>query len=182
MCDQLDDPQQQSADWFKFFKEQPIIQIAAFVKRYLRELPDPLLTYKLHKLFLLSSSNSQEDDLTIIHYAICMLPKINRDILLLVLAMLNWVARHSQENKMGYENLARVMAPNILYKQKQQACAFQDVTQCHNEIRIVALMIQYFEIFVKVRNKFSAAYKMSPTNDGQNRFQATLLSFQKTQK
>jgi hypothetical protein len=35
-------------------KENPI-QLAALLKRYLRELPDPLLTYKLHDLFVAAS-------------------------------------------------------------------------------------------------------------------------------
>jgi hypothetical protein len=32
------------------------VQLAALLKRFLRELPEPLLTYKLHKLFIASQS------------------------------------------------------------------------------------------------------------------------------
>ena len=32
------------------------VQIAALLKKFLRELPDPLLTFKLHKLFVTSQS------------------------------------------------------------------------------------------------------------------------------
>lgn len=32
------------------------IQIAALLKKFLRELPEPLLTFKLYKLFLVSQS------------------------------------------------------------------------------------------------------------------------------
>jgi len=28
------------------------VQVAALLKRFLRDLPDPLLTYKLHRLFI----------------------------------------------------------------------------------------------------------------------------------
>ena len=38
-------------------KENPV-QVAALLKRFLRELPDPLLTYKLHDLFTTSQSKS----------------------------------------------------------------------------------------------------------------------------
>ena len=38
-------------------KEHPV-QVAALLKKFLRELPDPLLTHKLHKLFLTSQSKS----------------------------------------------------------------------------------------------------------------------------
>lgn len=36
-------------------KETPV-QIAALLKKFLREMPDPLLTYKLHRLFVISQS------------------------------------------------------------------------------------------------------------------------------
>jgi len=34
------------------------VQIAALLKKFLRELPDPLLTFKLHRLFITSSSEA----------------------------------------------------------------------------------------------------------------------------
>jgi hypothetical protein len=38
-------------------KESPV-QIAALLKKFLREMPDPLLTFKLHRLFVISQSES----------------------------------------------------------------------------------------------------------------------------
>jgi hypothetical protein len=37
----------------EYSKEGPI-QLAALLKKFLREMPEPLLTFKLHKLFVLS--------------------------------------------------------------------------------------------------------------------------------
>ena len=37
--------------------ENPV-QLAALLKRWLRELPDPLLTFRLHKLFCAASGKS----------------------------------------------------------------------------------------------------------------------------
>jgi hypothetical protein len=34
------------------------VQLAALMKKFLRELPDPLFTFKLHKLFVMSLSKS----------------------------------------------------------------------------------------------------------------------------
>jgi hypothetical protein len=39
--------------------EQPI-QVAALIKKFLRELPEPLLTFKLHKLFITAQSKYRE--------------------------------------------------------------------------------------------------------------------------
>ena len=38
-------------------RESPV-QVAALLKKFLRELPDPLMTYKLHRLFITSQSKS----------------------------------------------------------------------------------------------------------------------------
>jgi hypothetical protein len=40
-------------------KENPV-QIAALLKKFLREMPDPLLTFKLHRLFVVSQSKSSQ--------------------------------------------------------------------------------------------------------------------------
>ena len=40
------------------FHDTSAIQLAAILKRYLRDLPEPLLTYKLHPLFVASLSKS----------------------------------------------------------------------------------------------------------------------------
>ena len=42
-------------DTVDLFKENPV-QVAALLKKFLRELPDPLLTMKLHRLFITSQS------------------------------------------------------------------------------------------------------------------------------
>lgn len=139
--------------WMDYFQEQPIIQLTAFVKKFLRDLPEPLLTCKLYKLFM--SCNKATSPIEAIHFTICLLPKPNRDILLVILALLNWVARHSKENKMDYENLARVIAPNILYVSRtddpKSAYTQQDISTCHGEINIVSYMIEHFETLIKVQ-------------------------------
>ncbi|KAG0744828.1 hypothetical protein G6F61_006044 [Rhizopus arrhizus] len=108
MCETLDT--QGEMDWKGFFGQHSIIQLTAFIKKFLRELPEPLLTFKLHKLFMKAAN-----DIVLLHYALLLLPKPNRDTFLLVLALLHWVAKHADDNKMDVDNLARVMTPNILY-------------------------------------------------------------------
>ncbi|KAI8885095.1 RhoGAP-domain-containing protein [Backusella circina FSU 941] len=134
MCEALDTMHHD--DMVDFFKEQQIVQLAAFIKRFLRELPEPILTFKLHKLFLLSiTKGSSAETLAVIHYGICILPKVNRDILLLILGLLFWVSRHADANKMNADNLARVMAPNMLYPSKQQLSSIE-ASAGHGEIEV----------------------------------------------
>jgi hypothetical protein len=140
-------------EWIDYFRAQPIVQLTAFVKKFLRELPEPLLTHKLYKSFM--ACNQAALPIEAVHYTVCLLPKPNRDVLLLILALLNWVAKHADENKMDFENLARVIAPNILYRSgsgedPKSVYTAQDISTCHGEIKIVTLMIEHYETLIKV--------------------------------
>jgi RhoGAP domain/LIM domain len=104
----------------KLAKEN-VVQIAALLKKYLRELPDPLLTFKLHRLFIASQKvNDEEKRRRILHLTCCLLPKAHRDCLEILCSFFNWVASFHQVDeesgsKMDTHNLATVIAPNILF-------------------------------------------------------------------
>lgn len=103
------------------FTKENVVQIAALLKKYLRELPDPLLTFKLHRLFIASQKIADEDKRRrILHLTCCLLPKAHRDCLEILCAFFNWVASFHQideesGSKMDTHNLATVIAPNILF-------------------------------------------------------------------
>ena len=65
-------------------------------------------------------AESPEEQKQILQYTICVLPKENRDLLEALVHLLRAVAEHSSANKMGLDNLAVVMAPNILYPAKDE--------------------------------------------------------------
>ncbi|KAF8426326.1 hypothetical protein EV426DRAFT_661467, partial [Tirmania nivea] len=97
------------------------VQIAALLKKFLRELPDPLLTFKLHRLFITSSKiEDEEARRRVLHLTCCLLPKSHRDSMEILFSFLNWVASFSHideesGSKMDIHNLATVITPNILY-------------------------------------------------------------------
>jgi hypothetical protein len=104
------------------------VQLAALLKKFLRDLPEPLLTFKLYKLFLIALSNfyrllyvetqNLDHRKKILHFCCCLLPKPNRDLLEVILDFLRVVASFAggdSGNKMDVNNLATVIAPNILY-------------------------------------------------------------------
>jgi hypothetical protein len=122
-------------------KESPV-QIAALLKKFLREMPDPLLTFKLHRLFVISQSkfsfysfppshgvslnlvckeiSDPEKQKRILHLTCCLLPKAHRDTMEVLFAFLSWASSFSHVDeesgsKMDIHNLATVMTPNILY-------------------------------------------------------------------
>ncbi|KKK16796.1 hypothetical protein P175DRAFT_0439109 [Aspergillus ochraceoroseus IBT 24754] len=101
-------------------KENPV-QIAALLKKFLREMPDPLLTFKLHRLFVASQKIPDlEKQKRVLHLTCCLLPKPHRDTMEVLFAFLNWTSSFSHVDeesgsKMDIHNLATVMSPNILY-------------------------------------------------------------------
>lgn len=97
------------------------VQVAALLKKFLRELPDPVMTYKLHRLFIASQKiQDAEQRLRVLHLTCCLLPKSHRDMMEVLFCFLNWAASFSvvdEENgsKMDSHNIATVVAPNILF-------------------------------------------------------------------
>ncbi|KAI9847146.1 MAG: hypothetical protein M1837_003008 [Sclerophora amabilis] len=107
-------------------RENPV-QVAALLKKFLRELPDPLLTSKLHRLFITSSRIPDDAKRRrILHLTCCLLPKSHRDSMEILFAFLNWTSSFSQVDeesgsKMDVHNLATVITPNILYSSNKSS-------------------------------------------------------------
>lgn len=102
------------------FMEQPVVQLAALLKRYLRDLPDPLMTHKLYRLWISAAKISDaERRKQCLHMTCCLLPKCHRDCLEILFTFLKWAGSFHQldedvGSKMDIRNLATVIAPNIL--------------------------------------------------------------------
>lgn len=108
------------------FSSQTAVQLAALMKKWLRELPNPLLTFNLYDLWI---SSQKEPNLLvqkrIIHLAYSMLPRSHRNLLEVLLYFFLWVASFAEideetGSKMDIHNLATVIAPNILYSKQAQ--------------------------------------------------------------
>merc|ERR1711939_761834 len=101
-------------------KETPV-QVAALLKKFLRELSDPVMSTKLHRLWITAAKiPDEEKQRRVLHLTCCLLPKVNRDTMEILFNFMNWVASfHTVDeetgSKMDIHNLATVIAPNILY-------------------------------------------------------------------
>lgn len=107
------------------FNNYSAVQLAALLKKWLRELPNPLLTFNLHDMWM--SSRKQGDSIMckrILQLAYCMLPRSHRNLLEVLLGFFRWVASFASTDeesgsKMDTHNLATVIAPNILFSRDQ---------------------------------------------------------------
>lgn len=129
------------------------VQIAALLKKWLRELPDPLLTFRLHKLFI-SSQRIENPTIRkrVLHLACCMLPRCNRDTMEVLFLFFRWVALFSHVttdigSKMDIPNLARVIAPNILYTTSKDPLKDESFLA----INSVEMLLESYEEFCMVK-------------------------------
>jgi len=99
--------------------KNPVI-LANLLKRFLRLMPEPVLTLKLYRLFMVANDIDDEAQRKkVLHLVLCLLPKAHRDTMEVLFCFLNWVSSfHTVDeesgNKMDTWNIATVMAPNIL--------------------------------------------------------------------
>lgn len=100
-----------------------VVQLSALLKKFLRELPNPLLTFKLYELWILTQK--VKDDILkrlLIEISYSLLPKVHRDLAEVLLFFFMWASSFSHldeesGSKMDIHNLATVLSPNILFAQ-----------------------------------------------------------------
>lgn len=95
-------------------KVEDINVVTGVLKDFLRNLPEPLLTFRLNKVFM--DAAEIEDDgnsLALLYQAISELPPPNRDTLACLMIHLRKVSQ-SLDTKMDVSNLARVFGPTLV--------------------------------------------------------------------
>ncbi|XP_058644236.1 rho GTPase-activating protein 6 isoform X2 [Onychostoma macrolepis] len=147
--------------------------VAALLKEFLRDMPDPLLTRELYSAFIICASLDKADQHTVIQLLICLLPACNSDTLQCLLHFLSDVANHAEDsrdadgnevigNKMTSLNLATIFGPNLLHKQKSSEKEFSVESSARMEesaaiISVVQLMIDthqtLFTISAELQNE-----------------------------
>lgn len=154
LTEQVNSIDRDGCDAIRWNDETPH-QLAALLKRYLRELPDPLMTQKLYKLWVSATKIKDADKRRhCLHLACCLLPQIHRDTLEVLFSFLKWVATFHQVDedtgsRMDVHNLARVIAPNVLYT-NNKAPSFSDEPM--TAVACVEELIQYNEEMCMVRD------------------------------
>ncbi|XP_028249582.1 rho GTPase-activating protein 6 isoform X2 [Parambassis ranga] len=110
-------------------EEHSVHDVAALLKEFLRDMPDPLLTRELYTAFINTLLLDDSDQQSVIRLLIFLLPPCNSDTLQRLLCLLSTVYAHAEDrldnegqeltgNKMTSLNLATIFGPNLLHKQK----------------------------------------------------------------
>jgi hypothetical protein len=148
--------------------KNPVI-LANLLKRFLRLMPDPVLTLKLYRLFMVANGKAhssvtifiqltfsdiedEEQRKKVLHLVLCLLPKAHRDTMEVLFRFLNWVSSfHTVDeetgNKMDTWNIATVMAPNILRESNDKE--MRNVDQ--GAVKVVFDLIENNDEFSEVR-------------------------------
>ncbi|KAF9735911.1 hypothetical protein PMIN06_012820 [Paraphaeosphaeria minitans] len=131
--------------------QNPVI-LANLLKRFLRLMPDPVLTLKLYRLFMTANEMTDEvQRMKVLHLVCCLLPKAHRDTMEVLFCFLNWVSSfHTVDeetgNKMDTWNIATVMAPNILRENNEKEMKSVD----QGAVRVVFDLIENNDEFCEV--------------------------------
>ncbi|XP_037807344.1 rho GTPase-activating protein 92B [Lucilia sericata] len=125
--------------------------IGSILKLYLRELPEPLLTFKCYKDFLKAvEKNSEEERKIEIKNTLAKLPTSNYLNLRYLTKFLWLVTQNVDCNKMSSHNLAIVMSPNMLWPRvdKNNPADYMGQVNSSSAVNIIVeLLISQWDYF-----------------------------------
>ncbi|ORY88599.1 Rho GTPase activation protein [Leucosporidium creatinivorum] len=96
------------------------ITLASLLKKFLAKLPDPVLTEHLFDLFVATSHiKNMWIRKRAMHLVVCMMPKVNRDVMEVIFLFLDWLSTFAHitvkdGNQMELTSMAKVMAPTLM--------------------------------------------------------------------
>uniref|UniRef100_A0A3B5MGM8 Rho GTPase activating protein 6 n=1 Tax=Xiphophorus couchianus TaxID=32473 RepID=A0A3B5MGM8_9TELE len=134
-------------------EEHSVHDVAALLKEFLRDMPDPLLTRELYTAFINTTLLDLDEQQSVMQLLIYLLPACNSDTLHRLLEFLSTVADHANDqhtkdgqeipgNKMTSLNLATIFGPNLLHKQKSSDKEFsvQSSARAEESTAVIAVL------------------------------------------
>ncbi|KAF7208337.1 rac GTPase-activating protein 1 [Nothobranchius furzeri] len=151
-------------------KVEDINVIAGVLKDFLRNLPEPLLTFQLNKAFM-EAVEIQDDGncLAMLYHVVSELPQPNRDTLACLMIHLQKVSQ-SVHTKMDIKNLARVFGPTLVGHAVPDPDPMTILNDTSRQPRVVELLLSipqsYWSRFAHPDNIKMEADFHSPDNKG----------------
>ncbi|XP_061638708.1 rho GTPase-activating protein 42 isoform X2 [Phyllopteryx taeniolatus] len=102
--------------------------VTSGLKNYLRCLSEPLMTFKLHKEFIMAvKSDDQNYRVCAVHSLVHRLPERNKEMLELLIKHLVIVSAQSQSNMMTVSNLGVIFGPTLMRSQEETVAAMMNI-------------------------------------------------------
>ncbi|XP_041796266.1 rho GTPase-activating protein 42 isoform X3 [Chelmon rostratus] len=120
--------------------------ITSGLKNYLRCLSEPLMTFKLHKDFIMAvKSDDQNYRVCAVHALVHKLPERNKEMLELLIKHLVTVSTQSQFNLMTVSNLGVIFGPTLMRSQEETVAAMMNIK--FQNIVVEILIENFIKIF-----------------------------------
>uniref|UniRef100_A0A8C0SJ74 Rho GTPase-activating protein 42 n=1 Tax=Canis lupus familiaris TaxID=9615 RepID=A0A8C0SJ74_CANLF len=165
--------------------------ITSGLKNYLRCLAEPLMTYKLHKDFIvavnflgfgahlvistliLHKSDDQNYRVEAVHALVHKLPEKNREMLDILIKHLVKVSLHSQQNLMTVSNLGVIFGPTLMRAQEETVAAMMNIKF---QNIVVEILIEHYEKIFHTAPDPSVPLPQPQSRSGSRRTRAICLS------
>jgi hypothetical protein len=122
--------------------------VSGILKLFLRELPEPLLTFAKYDEFMRAGKISGNEKINVLKNLVASLPEAHRLSLQRVLYTCVQIDAKKEINKMDAHNLATVLGPNLVYPKdinERASTMIQDMESANTIV--VSLIVNYNEIF-----------------------------------
>uniref|UniRef100_A0A4X2L535 Rho GTPase-activating protein 42 n=1 Tax=Vombatus ursinus TaxID=29139 RepID=A0A4X2L535_VOMUR len=148
--------------------------ITSGLKNYLRCLTEPLMTYKLHKDFIVAvKSDDQNYRVEAVHALVHKLPEKNREMLDILIRHLVKVSLHSQQNLMTISNLGVIFGPTLMRAQEETVAAMMNIKF---QNIVVEILIEHYEKIFHTAPDPNIPLPQPQSRSGSRRTRAICLS------
>ncbi|XP_066972417.1 SH3 domain-binding protein 1-like isoform X1 [Macrobrachium rosenbergii] len=144
--------------------------VAGALKCYLRELPEPLLTHVLHDQWLEAVRQSDHQlRLKAMWMVVNQLPPANLANLRYIIKFLTKLAGNSASNKMSPSNIAIVIAPNLIWAQRENdeqpdlSTLGRNMSLTSEYRSVVENLVEYHDYFFKEEVDFGVIPRVPPS-------------------
>ncbi|KAM5132238.1 rho GTPase-activating protein 33 [Mantella aurantiaca] len=135
---------------------QDVHCVSSLCKLYFRELPNPLLTYRLYHPFTEAmSATGEEEKLIRVHDLIQQLPPPHYRTLEFLMRHLYQLSMHSDRTGMHARNLAIIWAPNLL-RSRDMETAGTPGADAFREVRVQSVLVEF--LLLNVETLFSDTF------------------------
>ncbi|XP_024084074.1 rho GTPase-activating protein 17-like isoform X2 [Cimex lectularius] len=145
---------------------------AGVLKSYLRELPEPLLTNALYDQWMAAArvltNGNTKDGLKAMSAVINSLPQANFDNLHYLIKFFSSLANSKETNKMTPQNIAIVLAPNLIWNEKESESLGINMNVASLHSVIVVTLVTYADLFFPGEMEFFLTIQFNRSEAPQN--------------